>query len=299
MAIVNDNSILYKSAAGHAILSAAYDEALRRWPVPCESPYVDTRHGKTHVLVAGREDAPPLFFFHGWNGSACGVDDELDLAIITQHFRLYAPDTIGQSGRSAPNRPSGKGDAYGEWILDLFAALNIQRAFVSGISGGGYLTLKIAAFAPERVIKAFAISSAGLISLTRPGLGFMLAAIPAFIYPGPATGRLFVRMVSGRNIPFSPAHERMAQGMALLFHYYRMLGPPGFLSDHELRRISAPVYVLMGEKDSTVSASRTVERAKRLIHNVQTEIVPDAGHTLTMDRRDIVMKRMMEFLGVS
>ncbi len=292
-----DNSSLYKSPASHRIMMASYDEGLRGWPVPTESRYVKTRHGETHVVIAGREDAPPLFFFHGWNGSACGTRDELDLSVVTQHFRLYSPDTIGQSGRSAPNRPSVEGDAYGEWIVDLFDGLNIEQAHVSGISGGGYLTLKIASFAPQRVMKAFAISTAGVMSLARPGWKFLLAALPAFIYPSPATGRNFVRTVSAPNVPFSAAHERMAQGMALMFRHYRMLGSPGYLSDDELKRISAPVYVLMGAYDSTVSAQRTVERAQRLIANVQTEIVPDGGHTLTMDRPDIVMDRFMTFFA--
>lgn len=292
-----DNSILYRSAAGHAAMKAGYDGALRDWPVPYESRYIETRHGATHVIVMGREDAPPLLFFHGWNGSACSTPDELDLPALTQHYRLYAPDTIGQSGRSAPNRPSVKGDAYAEWMVDLLDGLHIQRASVAGISGGGYLSLKLAAYAPQRVIKAFTISTAGLISLAVPGIGFLLATIPAFLYPSLTTGRLFVRAVSGDNITLSPAHERMAQGMMMIFRHFRPLGPPGYLSDAELQRIIAPVYVLMGEKDATISASRTVKRARQLIANVQTEVVPGGGHTLPMDRPELVMARLMAFLG--
>lgn len=290
-----NNTMLYKSASGHKIIMDAYDQGLREWPVPHDSLYVFTRHGETHVIVAGCEDAPPLIFFHGWNGSAVGTRDELDLPSIVQHFRLYAPDTIGQSGRSAPNRPSVQTDAYGEWMVDLLDSLNIKQAYVAGISGGGYLALKLAAFAPDRAIKVFAISTAGITSLAVPGLGFLLATIPAFIHPAPTTARLFVRRVSAPNIPFTDAHERMAQGMVLLFRHYRMLGSPGYLTDAELQRITAPVSVLMGAHDSTISATRTVQRANHLIRTVETEIIPDAGHTLPIDQPHIVMNRLMQF----
>lgn len=292
-----DNSALYKSAAGRAIVMSDYDETVRNWPVVPESLYVHTRHGKTHILTLGKADAPPLFFFHGWNGSACGTPAELDLPRLLSHFRIYAPDTIGQGGRSAPNRPPVEGDAYGEWIVDLLDGLKLDRVYAAGISGGGYLTLKISAYAPQRVIKALAISSAGLMSLARPPLKFLLSALPAFLYPHPATARIFVRTMSAPGITPTPGHEGMARGMALLFRHYHMIGSPGFLTDAELKRITAPIYVLMGAHDVVCAPLQSIERAQRLIANVQTELVPDAGHVMGMDKHDLVTDRVLAFFG--
>lgn len=296
---MNDNRMLYKSQIGYEAVMALYDEALRRWTVPYTLRCVETRHGSTHVLIAGREDAPPLFIFHGWGGSSAGACQEYDLSALANRFRLYFPDTIGQTGRSAPNRPPTTGPSYGEWVADLLDAFAIDRAYVAGISGGGYLTLKIASFAPERVIKAFAISTAGLVSLTMPPpMRFMLGAMPAMLFPNPTTARWFVKMVSSPKIKFSQPHEEMAQAMLLLFRHHKFSSGPGALADDELRRIAAPVYILMGQHDSTCNPARTVARARRLIPNVQTEIVPDAGHVLTLDRRDIVMARMLAFFDI-
>ncbi len=293
-----DNRILYKSQAGYEAVMALYDEALRRWPVSYEARYVDTRHGKTHVLIAGREDAPLLVIFHGWGGSSPGAFLEYDLPTLASRFRLYLPDTIGQSGRSAPARPPTDGPAYGEWIADLFDSLQIDRAYVAGISGGGFLTLKIASYAPERVTKAIAISTAGVVALTMPPLRFLFGALPAMIFPRPTTARWFVHGVSSPKIRFSRKHEVMAQGMLLLFRHHKFQAGPDRLPDEELRRISAPIYILMGADDSTCYPERTIERARRLIPDVETELVPDAGHVLTLDRQDIVMARMLAFFGV-
>jgi pimeloyl-ACP methyl ester carboxylesterase len=291
-----DNRILYKSQAGYEAVMALYDEGLRGWPVPYESRYVDTRYGSTHVLVAGRENAPPLVVFHGWSGSSCGAHVEYDLPTLASRFRLYFVDTIGQSGRSGPNRPPTNGPAYGEWALDLLDSLGIVRAYIAGISGGGYLTLKLASFASKRVVRAFVISTAGILSLKMPlPLHFLLSAIPAMIYPHPTTARQFVRATSSPQIVFSQRREEMAQILLLLFRHHKFQQGPEKLTDDELRRITAPIYILMGRYDITTNPVKAVERAHRLMSHVQTEIVPDAGHVLTFDRQDIVMVRMLKF----
>ena len=186
-----DNSSLYRSPESYAEMMARYDAALEGW-MP-ESCYVDTRHGKTHILITGEEKLPALFYFHGWGGNATGVRYELDLEAATQHYRVFAPDTIGQFGRSAPTRPPVDGPAYGEWIADIFDALNIDQAIVSGISGGGFLSLKIAAYAPERVRKAFIMSAAGVRSLKRMPFKGLITFLPGMIWRSEASGRWMAR----------------------------------------------------------------------------------------------------------
>jgi hypothetical protein len=34
-------------------LMAIYEDAIRRWPVPYETFFVDTRYGRTHVIASG------------------------------------------------------------------------------------------------------------------------------------------------------------------------------------------------------------------------------------------------------
>lgn len=288
-----DNSSLYRSRESYAEMMARYDAALEGWSP--ESRYVDTRHGTTHLLITGAETLPALFYFHGWGGNATGVRYELDLEALTQHYRVFAPDTIGQFGRSAPTRPPVDGPAYGEWIADIFDALNIDRAIVSGSSGGGFLSLKMAAYAPERVEKAFIISTAGVQSLKRMPLKALITFLPAMIRPSEASGRWMAR----RLLAPSPDPDRvreMTDFFMTIGRHCKRFGVPGRLTDDELKTITAPVFCIMGKHDVTCHVDRVIDRLRRLVANFLFEVVPDAGHPLPAQRPDILHQRMAEFL---
>ena len=46
---------IFQTAAGEAATLAAYDEIVRRWPVPCVEMDVPTGGGMTHVIASGPE----------------------------------------------------------------------------------------------------------------------------------------------------------------------------------------------------------------------------------------------------
>ncbi|NDJ78130.1 MAG: alpha/beta hydrolase [Chloroflexi bacterium] len=292
-----DSSSLYKTPEGYAAMMAHYDAALEGWSP--ESRIVDTRHGKTHVLIDGPEGLPALFYFHGWGSNATDVRYQINLEALRQHYRVFAPDVIGQFGRSAPTRPPVNGPAYGEWIADMFDRLDIDQAIVSGISGGGFLSLKIASYAPQRVTKAFIISTAGVISLKRMPLKGVVAFLPGIIWPFQAGGHWIGRWMARRLLAPSPDPDQvrdMADFFLEIGRRCKSFGMPGTLTDEELKAITAPVFCLMGKHDISCHVDRVINRLRRLVLDFSFEIVPDAGHLLPAQRPDVVRQRMAEFL---
>ena len=73
---------------------------------------------------------------------------------LTESHRLYAPDIVGQPGRSVQVRPSPKGDGQAFWVEDVLDGLGLERAPLVGLSYGAGLAIRTMGLAPERVSRA-------------------------------------------------------------------------------------------------------------------------------------------------
>jgi pimeloyl-ACP methyl ester carboxylesterase len=65
------------------------------------------------------------------------------------------------------------------------------------------------------------------------------------------------------------------------------------MSDDALRSIAIPTLVLLGGADRVLDSRRAQARARRLIPDVRTEVVPGAGHGIPVK---IFNSRVPEFI---
>jgi pimeloyl-ACP methyl ester carboxylesterase len=298
---MEDQVSLYSSRKGHAAMMSWYAAGLTRMDVACESLTVPTRFGETHLLAAGPADAPPVILLHGMEGNA--VSWRYQLKELASSFRLYALDIIGSAGRSAPRRLSHTGLEYAEWLYDVLVELNIDQAAFVGISNGSWLVVKLAGLAPERIDRALLLSANGLVPVRFP---FRLAraldyaavhavkdALAALLLT-----RGMVRVAVTRNAPPGAVMDPdEIEWFYLLAKHYRFRFPPPPLHDIELRALTAPTLLLMGEHETFFEAEAAIARARRLLpHLVQAELVPGAGHNMAIERPDYVNARIRAFL---
>lgn len=294
-----ENASLFSSAKGYEIVMAAYDAEVARAPVPYQSQLVSTRYGATHILSGGPRHAPPVLLFHHWRSNAAGIGASFPFLFAS--YRVYMPDIIGQMGKSAPTRPPTDGPAYAAWVADLFDALGLSQAMLIGVSGGGWVVLKCAAYAPERVQKAVVVSTVGLSgSFSRwtqfvrsPLFGLVIGLFPC----KPAIGWT-ARYFAGSHASGSPWYASFVEGIYLGRKYFKGTMPPGPLADDELRRITSPTLVLVGEYEHLYHPEASVERARRLIPGlVRAEVIADAGHTLMQEQPEVAAARVLAFLS--
>jgi pimeloyl-ACP methyl ester carboxylesterase len=285
-----DASSLYRTRDGYLSAMRAYDAMLGRLTVPVQTGFVPTRHGATHVLTAGPEIGRPVVLLHGWNASAAGWWPQVHaLAAV---YRVHAPDTIGQAGRSAPTRPSTRGAAYAEWLTDVLDGLGLERADLVGSSGGAWLTLKLAWHAPDRVSCAALLSPAGIVRV-RPA--FALRAFAAgWLAPGERGARRFAEMVSPAPLTIDERHYQ--DGLPAAMSLRSQLPPPAFPTA-ALRRLAAPTLVLVGEHEVIFDRRALLARACKIPGLRAAEILPRAGHDMTYDQPDAVNQRLLEFLA--
>jgi pimeloyl-ACP methyl ester carboxylesterase len=285
-----DNSSLYKSARGYQEVMAHYDTALQSMGLPYESRYVETRFGPTHTVVGGNEEGKPVALWHGLNANSATWAHWIP-ALAPTHG-VYAIDTIGGMGKSAPSRPSKTGPAYGQWAVETLEALGLKRINVIGASHGGWLIGKLASVAPERIGSAVLMSSAGFM---RVSMLQALRLIPRILFKSTAeVAREMLALVSPPDLPPDPFFLELFELM--LRHFRGERGVPTF-SDAEVEGLTAPTCLLMGQYEATFNPYEALERGLRLLpHVIIAEIVPGVGHSMVHKQPDWVTVRVISFL---
>jgi pimeloyl-ACP methyl ester carboxylesterase len=292
-----ENLAIYRNEETRSKLLSFYKRTLATWPVRYEELLVQTPYGDTHLIASGsKQAAATLILIHAASANATMWSP--NVAAFTTAYRVYALDTIGDLGKSVlkdPNYYPKTALDYAKWVSDVLDGLGIRQAYVMGSSMGGWITHSAALFAPERIEKIVLLApAAGIPTKTRWAKMFLLAAI----FPFKSNYRMITRKVLG---------NKFVEGKQLWFDYMMTafaskvkprLGMPTKFSDEELTKTKVPTLLLIGQDEVIYgSIDATLDRARRLIPHIQTEIIPNAGHLPNVDQPELVNARILKFLA--
>lgn len=84
--------------------------------------------------------------------------------------------------------------------------------------------------------------------------------------------------------------------MAMKCFTFRMPVTPTVLSDEELRSFKIPVLFLVGENEVIYNADKAVQRIKTNAPMINTELIRNASHDLTISQTKIVNEKVISFL---
>jgi pimeloyl-ACP methyl ester carboxylesterase len=115
---------------------------------------VDAGGLRTHVALAGPQDAPPLLLVHGWPQN-WWVWRKL-IPLIDQRFRIIAPDLRGHGWSASPTTGYAKEQLASD-LLALLDTLEIDSATWVGHDWGGWSGFLAALRRPERFERMLAL----------------------------------------------------------------------------------------------------------------------------------------------
>lgn len=282
----------FKTPEGEARFLRAYDAALKLWPVPYEEIDVPTPFGTTHVVTCGPKTAPPLVLLHGYMATATMWSP--NIAAFSKDHRVYAVDVMGQPSKSRPSEPIRDVADFVSWLTATLDALHLDRVSLVGMSFGGWLALNYAVAAPQRVRTLVLLSPGGLLPMVRQFSlrGMLMVSLPTrltvntFFHWLGFTDRAYASLLE--MIYFGLKHFRMPLETA------RVL--PWFLPDDTLRSMKVPTLLLIGDHEVISDPARALDRARRLIPDMEGELVPGCRHDMVSTRHDIVDARVLDFL---
>jgi pimeloyl-ACP methyl ester carboxylesterase len=286
----------FKTEKGRLQYFTAYEATMELWPIPYEALGVTTSYGQTHVISCGAKDASPLVLLHG--GYASLTMWFPNVADLAKKFHVLAFDTIGEPGRSVPTqRNASKGD-LATWLVGVLDELGISQTHVVGLSRGGWLALNLAIHAPHRLEKIVLLSpAASFIMLNR----FFSAIVGSVMrIPTRFVAKIALYSWVTRGFVVNDVFaEQFILGLqnwnwAMGYNGYSGVMPSVF-PDGELRQIKNPILMLIGDQDK-LNPPKVLEQAKRMIPQIETEIIPNAGHLLSMEQPVLADARVLKFL---
>ena len=98
----------------------------------------------------------------------------------------------------------------------------------------------------------------------------------------------------------APVDDRIVRLLTLHlkhFRYQQKAVFPTAFSEEELRRLQSPVLLLVGDREKIYRPESTLEKAARVLPDVEAELVVGVGHLINMERPQFVDKRLLRFLS--
>lgn len=270
-----------------------YDRALvDLLDVPVEEAWVDTRAGRTHVLLAGDPAAPPVLVLQGGN-----VTNPVTLSWVqglAESYHLVAPDTPGQPGRFATEAPT----EYGPWVLDVLDGLGLGDVAAVGLSHGAGVLLEAAAGAPDRIGAAVLVVPAGFGTSLSPALARIV--LPSLAYRLHPEGWLLHRALAPMFTEGVDAVEEVVLetvGRALRTGDLEA-GFPGPDGPDDLAGFDAPTLVVAAAEDPFFPGEWTAARAAEWLPSLDESVVLSGErHFLSPRGQRTATERARSFLA--
>jgi pimeloyl-ACP methyl ester carboxylesterase len=154
--------------------------------------YLDAAGLRTHVALAGREDAPPVLLVHGWPQHWWSWRKVIPG--LAEQYRVIAPDLRGHGWTEAPADGYEKEQLVSD-LLGVLDALGIERVSWIGHDWGGWTGLLAAMRAPARSERLLALSIPHPWEAIRPGRIAILLS-----YQGPISLPLIGPRIADRMV---------------------------------------------------------------------------------------------------
>jgi len=272
---------IFKSEEGKTQIINYYDFLLQRWPVPCEYLNIKTRYGNTFVIASGDKDKEPVILLHGSStNSAMWMGDVIKLS---KDYRVYAVDIIGEPGKSDESRPELQPENYSNWIMDILTELKIDKVNIIGNSLGGWMALSFSTINPDKVKSLVLIATSGIASAKK---SFLFKVILLSLF-----GKMGMDKINGIVYGKLVMPKEVLEFGNLVFKNYnpRMDGLYVF-NDNELKNLTMPVYLLVGDKDPLLPSIKTANRLDKLLNKdkLKIKIIKDRGHVIVDSIDDII-----------
>lgn len=288
----------FRSEQAKAEYHTLYNKRAEKWTVASETRIIETPSGQTFVRVSGHATNPPLVLLPGSLGTSLTWIP--NIAALSAHYRTYALDSIYDFGLSVSHQRIKKVDDIIIWLHEVLAVLvPDEQVNLIGLSYGGWVTSQYVLRFPEQIRKAVLLAPA--FTILPASFTLMLWALLTRL-PIPRLRKQFYYWLLEDTVQSGESGRASVDEAVADWNVgERCFGtlpavPPTILKDVELRDFKVPALFLVGENEKIYSAQKAISRINRIAPQIQTEIIPRAGHDLTFVQAERVTQKILDFL---
>lgn len=270
----------------------AYDETLKLWNIPFESLYIPTTNGIAHIIVSGPKNADPLVLLHGMNASSTMWYPNIEA--LSKNHRVFAIDLILEPGKSYLYNDIESVDKLIDWYKEVLFVLELDSFHVIGASRGGWLAVNLALDNQENIKSLILLSPAQTFTWIKPSTDLFKNIIALFSSKDKQIEQSLKSMSSNaKNINEAYIKQyKIGTEKDSVNKFITSMKP---FSKPELKSLQIPVLVLIGD-DDMINTKKTITVAN-LLPKGHGEVIPNAGHFLSIDQAEMVNNKMLDFLN--
>lgn len=276
-------------------------------------PLINVR-GVEHYYEWIRQSArekPVMVFIHGWGGSARYWESTANSLSDTFDCLLYDMRGFGRSRLPQESiELLYEMEEYAEDLAALLDALELRRVYINAHSMGASPAVMFLNRYPERVEQAI-LTCSGIFEYDEKSFtafhkfgGYVVKFRPRWLSKIPFVSTLFMARFLHR--PLATTVSRAFLEDFLMADYKAALGTmvtsvskyAAEVMPQEFARLNVPTLLISGEYDKIIPAELG-RRAAELSEKVEYFEIPGTAHFPMLEKPEVYLKRVREFLEVS